>query len=309
MLFASLIFIILYFTFQKIFFVGFYDYQILTIVQMQLFDFFYTLAESELGIFTDNYFPFLFFVAETLLILNLGGMVPVTFPVTGCFSVAFNLALVCWSLPVILGFQTYGLYYIAFFYMLKKLLLGSFLSIVEIISICSRLLTLSIRLFANITAGHILMETLLTNLFFIASDAVFYNFNFYIVVWVLIIFVVGVSLVLMFYESCVAFVQSYVFVLLTIYYLKEPLTWSDHYDYEHMTNSIEDRKKRTVLHRNSSGKSIVYWLPDDNFKYLTYLRYPDEVREIYAERFNLDLENYAVDPDLAEHIKYRMKFF
>lgn len=249
----------------------------------------------------------MFFLFEFILVLNLGGLVPGSAPVTAMFAITFLLSKLVWCESVILGLEIHGLFFFAHFYLKEKIMLGSFLSLVELLSLCIRLLTLAVRLYANITAGHILLETLFSSWYGGLVSMFSLNTTFYFSIFVYLLIFPVAAMVLMFYETCVAFVQAYVFVLLAIYYLREPIKmlshghdeeWDDYYD---MSSS--------ALYLDPDTK-VNYWLPDGNPEYLKYIDYPDHVRRSYEERFLEDSEKqfYQYSKSMNYYAKYKIQF-
>ena len=106
-----------------------------------------------------KYFPFVFTLFVFVLVLNLLGMLPYSFTVTSHIIVTFALAAMVMILVTVIGFARHGL---GFF----NLFLPSGLPIwlipiivpIEIISFLIRPISLSVRLFANMMAGHTLLK-------------------------------------------------------------------------------------------------------------------------------------------------------
>lgn len=164
-----------------------------------------------------RYFPFLFSLFLFILINNLIGMVPYSFTITSHFIV--NLTL---SLSIMIGVTLIGIYKYKFYFI--KLFIPSglgdqiFIKImiplifcIEIISYLSRIFSLSVRLTANISAGHTLLKI-------IANFGIMYTYFYpYIIIVIPLVFLCGVFLL----EIAVAFIQAYVFMLLTATYIND----------------------------------------------------------------------------------------
>jgi F-type H+-transporting ATPase subunit a len=108
-----------------------------------------------------RFFPFIFVTFTFLLFSNLIGMIPYSFTVTSHFIVTLGLSFSLFIGVTIVGFQTHGLHF--FSLLLPQgvpLPLAPFLVLLELISYCFRALSLGIRLFANMMAGHSLVKIL-----------------------------------------------------------------------------------------------------------------------------------------------------
>jgi ATP synthase subunit 6 len=183
----------------------------------QFFNIFCFIYDFIKGILKDNvnlkrvsFFVITFFLFLTLVVYNLGGMVPYSYTLTSSFFVAFDRAF---SLQV--GLVLLGVCY------LKKWFLNNFLPQVpsaisgpmvdlEIISFVARTFSLSIRLFANMMSGHTLLKIIVGFVWFIFTKSV--GFNTFAYIPIVIIFLI-ISL-----ETIIAMMQAYVFtVLFSIY--------------------------------------------------------------------------------------------
>nr|YP_008816075.1 ATP synthase F0 subunit 6 [Entransia fimbriata]AGZ90282.1 ATP synthase F0 subunit 6 [Entransia fimbriata] len=163
-----------------------------------------------------KFFPLIFAIFTFLLFSNLIGMIPYSFTVTSHFIVTFGLALSIFIGITIVGFQTHGLHFFSF--LLPQgvpLVLAPFLVVLELISYCFRALSLGIRLFANMMAGHSLVKILsgfawtmlsMGGFFYIAQLAPF-----------LIVFLLTGL------ELGVAVLQAYVFTILLCIYLNDAI--------------------------------------------------------------------------------------
>ena len=157
-----------------------------------------------------RFFPFVFTLFMFILFSNVIGMVPYSFTVTSHIIVTLAFALVVFLGVTVLGFVTHGIKFLNFFvpHGVPKVLLP-FIIVIEIISYLSRPMSLSVRLFANMMAGHTML-------------AVFGGFVVMLGVvagWIPLLF----SSALMGLEFLVAFLQAYVFAVLTCIYLNDAL--------------------------------------------------------------------------------------
>ena len=156
------------------------------------------------------YFPFVFSLFMFVLFCNMLGMLPYSFTVTSHIIVTFALAAVIFVGVTIIGFVNHGAGYLKLFIPSGvPLFLLPLIVIIEIISYLSRPVSLSVRLFANMMAGHTMLK-------------VFGGF-------VISLGILGGLLPLSFtvaltgLEILIAFLQAYVFAILTCIYLNDAL--------------------------------------------------------------------------------------
>nr|UYI31401.1 ATP synthase F0 subunit 6 [Calypogeia azorica] len=108
-----------------------------------------------------RFFPLIYVTFTFLLFRNLIGMIPYSFTVMSHFIITLGLSFSLFIGITIVGFQTHGLHF--FSILLPQgvpLPLAPFLVLLEPISYCFRALSLGIRLFANMMAGHSLVKIL-----------------------------------------------------------------------------------------------------------------------------------------------------
>ena len=156
------------------------------------------------------FFPFIFTIFMFVLFCNMVGMLPYSFTVTSHIIVTFALAaFICVGVTVI-GFIKHGIKYLELF--VPKgvpLVLLPLIVIIEIISYLSRPVSLSVRLFANMMAGHTMLKVFGG---FVISLGLLGG-------WLPLSF----SVALIGLEILVAFLQAYVFAILTCIYLNDAL--------------------------------------------------------------------------------------
>ena len=172
---------------------------------------------AEIAIF----FPFLFFLFFFTLLTNLLGIVP-----GGFTNTAYILHNITITLSIILGITIMGFFSLGFktyinFFLIKGLpFVGlCFLFILEIISHTAKAFSLSIRLFANMTAGHTLMHILAGGLVNILKLPFF---GFIGIIPVIIFILVCIM------ELGISFLQAYVFFILIIIYFNEGIQTSQY---------------------------------------------------------------------------------
>ena len=156
------------------------------------------------------YFPFIFSLFMFVLFCNMVGMLPYSFTVTSHIIVTLIMALFIFIAVTIIGFIKHGFKYLSIFVPSGvPAVLLPLITIIEIISYLSRPVSVSVRLFANMMAGHTMLK-------------VFGGF-------VVSLGILGGGLPLSFsvaltgLEILVAFLQAYVFAILTCIYLNDAL--------------------------------------------------------------------------------------
>jgi F-type H+-transporting ATPase subunit a len=179
------------------------------------YDFIRGMAHENIGPEGRRYVPFLFALFMFVLACNVLGMIPGSFTVTSHIAVTAALAVLVFLIVLIIGFARHGLHFFSLFWpkgspaILNVLLLVP----IEIISFVSRPITLAIRLFANMTAGHVLLKVFAG---FIISLGV--AGGWYTAVGILPL---AMNVALTALELLVACIQAYVFALLTSIYLND----------------------------------------------------------------------------------------
>ena len=156
------------------------------------------------------FFPFIFTLFMFVLFCNMVGMLPYSFTVTSHIIVTFILAAIVFVGVTIIGFIKHGIKYLELF--VPKgvpIALLPLIVIIEIISYLSRPVSLSVRLFANMMAGHTMLKVFGG---FVISLGLLGG-------WLPLSF----SVALIGLEILVAFLQAYVFAILTCIYLNDAL--------------------------------------------------------------------------------------
>jgi len=156
------------------------------------------------------FFPFIFTLFMFVLFCNMVGMLPYSFTVTSHIIVTFVLAATIFIGITIIGFVKHGIRYLELF--VPKgvpIVLLPLIVIIEIISYLSRPVSLSVRLFANMMAGHTMLKVFGG---FVISLGLLGG-------WLPL----GFSVALTGLEILVAFLQAYVFTILTCIYLNDAL--------------------------------------------------------------------------------------
>jgi len=164
-----------------------------------------------------KFFPFVFTLFMFIFFSNILGLFPLVHPftVTSHIIVTFSLAIFIFLMVVVIGFWRHGLHFLSLFAPKVPWWLLWLLILIEIISFLSRPISLSVRLFANMLAGHVMLNVF--GGFVISLAAVGGVISLLsIAPFVAIIAVTAL-------EFLIAFLQAYVFAILTVIYLNDAL--------------------------------------------------------------------------------------
>ncbi|WP_093423939.1 F0F1 ATP synthase subunit A [Tranquillimonas alkanivorans] len=155
-----------------------------------------------------KYFPYIMTLFMFILVANFLGLIPAAFTVTSHIAVTAVLALAVFFGVTILGFVLHGKKFLGLFWVTSApLALRPILAVIELISYFVRPVSHSIRLAGNLMAGHAVIK-------------VFAGFA--VVAWVAPLSVLAITAIYAL-ELLVAFIQAYVFTILTCIYLKDAL--------------------------------------------------------------------------------------
>jgi F-type H+-transporting ATPase subunit a len=163
-----------------------------------------------------KFFPLVFSLFMFILVANLFGMIPYFFTITSHIIVTFALSILVIGLVVVYGFYKHGFHFLNLF--VPSGVPGVLLPLVvaiEIISFLSRPISLSVRLFANMLAGHITLKVFAGFVFSLGSLGAIG------VAGAVLPLLMAVALTGL--EFLVAFLQAYVFAVLTCMYLNDAL--------------------------------------------------------------------------------------
>jgi len=169
-----------------------------------------------------KFFPFIYALFLFVLMANLFGLVPFihAFTVTSHIIVTLALALSVFLLVILVGVWKHGFRFLKLFVPDVPWIMLPLLVPIEVISFLSRPLSLSVRLFANMLAGHIMLSVF--GGFVVSLAAAGGALSVLSIAPLLAI--IGVSAL----EFLVAFLQAYVFAILTCIYLNDALHLHDH---------------------------------------------------------------------------------
>ncbi len=186
----------------------------LQITAEMLYMFIADMVRNTIGPKGARYFPFVFTLFIFVLMGNLLGLTPYSFTYTSHLAVTGGLALLIFVMVIGFGLFNHGLKFFSLFapagvpWFIYPVLVP-----IEIISFFVRPLTLSVRLFANMMAGHIILKVVAGFAVTAASVGAGY------VVFGIIPVFINVGMIA--FETLVAVIQAYVFAILTCVYLKD----------------------------------------------------------------------------------------
>lgn len=172
------------------------------------------IVEDNLGKGGLIYFPFIFVVCLFVLLSNVLGLVPYSFTTTSHLVVTLALALSVFGAIVIISVQIHGIHAFAHFLPPGTSLPLAFLLVpIEIVSFIFKPLSLAVRLFANIIAGHTLLKVIGGFSWTIIKKGGIFFIAHFLPLFVLVL-LIGL-------ELGVALIQTYVFTILICIYFRE----------------------------------------------------------------------------------------
>jgi F-type H+-transporting ATPase subunit a len=177
--------------------------------------------ETVLGMCTETigpegraYFPFIFTLFFFILFGNLLGVFPYFFTFTSHIAVTLALTVFVVGLVTFVGLRIHGWHFFSYFVPQGvPLALMPLLVPIEVLSYVSRLISLSVRLFANMMAGHVMLEVFGAFVVMLGAAGVIF--------WIPAGFSLAVNVALIGFEFLVAVLQAYVFAVLTCIYLHD----------------------------------------------------------------------------------------
>jgi F-type H+-transporting ATPase subunit a len=173
------------------------------------YEFIANMIRDNVGSAGKKYFPFVFSLFMFVLFGNLIGMVPYSFTFTSHIAVTFALAAFIFIGVTLIALARHGWHFFTFFAPKgMPLVLQMLLVPIEVISYLIRPMTLSIRLFANMMAGHTML-------------VIFAGFVVAMGIFGVLPLALNIFFILL--ELLVAVLQAYVFTILTCIYLNDAI--------------------------------------------------------------------------------------
>ena len=184
-----------------------------------------SVAESAYGFIDDmvlaqigeegrRFFPFVFTLFMFILFGNMLGLFPYAFTYTSHISMTFIMAMIVFVLITAVAIALHGKKFLGYFFPEgAPIWLAPIIIPVEIVSYLSRPISLSIRLFANMVAGHVMLKVFATFVVMLAGLGAVGPF--------IAVMPLAINVALIGFEVLVAFLQAYVFAILTCIYLHD----------------------------------------------------------------------------------------
>ena len=173
------------------------------------YEFIADMIKETVGAEGRKYFPLVFTIFSFIVVANLVGMLPFSYTVTSHIFVTGALALLVFVIVTFIGFVRHGLHFFSFF-VPKGVPIPMLLLVVpiEVLSYFMRPISHSVRLFANMTAGHTMLK--------VFGGFVVQMGIFGVLPFALIVALTGL-------EIAIAVLQAYVFTILTCLYLNDAI--------------------------------------------------------------------------------------
>ena len=175
-----------------------------------------TMVRDQIGSLNEVYIPFIYSIFFFVLIGNLISNVPYSFAINASVIVTLGLSVTIFMGVTILSLAKHKLKFFSYFIPSgTPLALVPLIVLIEVVSYFARAVSLGVRLFANITAGHTLLKILSTFLYKLFSSS--------LIVAVLTLIPFAIFLGIVGLEIAVSLIQSFVLTLLTCSYLKDAI--------------------------------------------------------------------------------------
>lgn len=175
-----------------------------------IYDVVANMVRDNVGSEGRRYFPYIFTLFVFVLFANLIGMIPHAFTVTSHLIVTFTMAAAIFVVVTIIGFARHRLGYLRMFFPHGAPWWTAIILVpVELVSYLSRPVSLSVRLFANMTVGHVLLKVIAG---FVVALGIAAG-------WAPLLFLIALTGL----ELFIAILQAYVFTILTCIYLNDAL--------------------------------------------------------------------------------------
>ena len=180
------------------------------------YEFVATTLRSSAGIEGMRFFPLVFTIFMFVLTVNLVGIIPYSFTVTSHIIITISLALLVFFTVIVYGFWRNGLHFFKLFVPSGiPIYILPLVSFIEVLSFVSRPISHSVRLFANMLAGHITLKVFGGFVVMLGSVGA--------LGWFGATLPLAMIVILTALELLVAFLQAYVFAILTCIYLNDAL--------------------------------------------------------------------------------------
>jgi len=180
------------------------------------YEFVATTLRQSAGTEGMKFFPLVFTLFMFILAVNMLGLIPYAFTVTSHIIITISLAMLVFLTVIIYGFKKNGLKFFKLFVPSGiPIYILPLVTFIEVLSFISRPISHSVRLFANMLAGHITLKVFAA--FVTMLGAAGY------LGWIGAVLPLGLTVALTALEFLVAFLQAYVFAILTCIYINDAI--------------------------------------------------------------------------------------
>ena len=181
----------------------------LQVIAEGIYNFVIDIVKNSIGNEGNKFFPLVFSLFVFILLCNILGITPYSFTATSQVAVTLSLAMISFTTVTVFAIWRNGLF--GFFHMFLPsgvpLWMAPIIFLIEFFSFLIRPITLSVRLFANMVAGHVLLKVVAG--FIISLGVIFGTLPFLF------------SVMMIGFETFVAVLQAYIFAILVCAYLGE----------------------------------------------------------------------------------------
>jgi F-type H+-transporting ATPase subunit a len=168
------------------------------------------MLDQNVGAKGKKFVPLIFTLFMFILTCNVFGMIPYGFTVTSHISITFALAMMVFLLVTLFGIYLHGFHFFSLFLPAgTPWWLAPLMVVIELFAYLARPVSLSLRLAANMVAGHVLLKVMAG---FVVSMAIYLK-----------ILPIPFIVVLIGFELFVAALQAYIFTILSCVYLNDAL--------------------------------------------------------------------------------------
>jgi F-type H+-transporting ATPase subunit a len=186
-----------------------------TLAEMS-YEFVATTLRSSAGAEGMKFFPMVFSLFMFIVAVNMIGIIPYMFTVTSHIIITVMLSLFVFLTVIVYGFWRNGLHFFKLFVPSGiPIYILPLVTLIEIMSFLSRPISHSVRLFANMLAGHITLKVFGSFVTMLGGLG--------LIGWLGAVLPLGLTVALTALEMLVAFLQAYVFTILTCIYLNDAI--------------------------------------------------------------------------------------
>ena len=180
------------------------------------YEFVATTLKQSAGTEGMKFFPLVFTLFMFILAVNMLGLIPYAFTVTSHIIITISLAMLVFLTVIIYGFKKNGLKFFKLFVPSGiPIYILPLVTFIEVLSFISRPISHSVRLFANMLAGHITLKVFAAFVTMLGAAG--------FLGWIGAVLPLGLTVALTALEFLVAFLQAYVFAILTCIYINDAI--------------------------------------------------------------------------------------